>query len=110
MRNVTTFLIRAFGLRTLVLWVLVHVCLGVLTMAGRLPGSARISAGEAFLPSPGSAIPVALLTATLIVLDMRAMREPTFLANIGVSQVRVAAFAFMAAAFFEFLVGTATRL
>ena len=90
-----------FTIRSLVLWVLVRVALApFLLLAGGMPG-ATTDVTNPMRVAPVTALGIAGLVATLLWLDVRALRERVFLANLGVSRVAPAGYAFTLAVALE---------
>jgi len=94
-------------LRTTVLWIVARAALTVLNRAaaGIIPGGPPPPSG---LDNLSIAVPTAVLLAGVVALlvlsDVRALRERTFLANLGVSRRAIAGVAFSVALVIEGLV------
>jgi hypothetical protein len=107
----TSAFLYSHAVRAAVLWVLVRSALVPFLIAGaRLP----------FLPPdpqasvihiPGrTAFAVSILVTVFVLLDVRAMRERVFLANLGIGLQAVAVTAFLTVALIELIVYTAFAL
>ena len=96
----------SFGLRTAVLWIIVRALVMPLAFMPAVPGLEPRSTTSALTLDPVTAVFVAALVTALVLLDVRALRERTFLANLGVPRRSVAVFAFGIVLVFELAVST----
>jgi len=101
-----------FAVRIAVLWVVVRVALAALLLAsgGLVPGLQAAARPPVIRIAPPAALAVAVLVTVLVLLDVRAMRERVFLANLGVGLGTVAMAAFGGAVLFELIVYSAFAL
>jgi hypothetical protein len=95
--------------RSVALWLLTRLAVTTFVRVAPegIPSSAAVVREPWLALQPPTAVLVALLVAVLVLLDVRALRERVFLANLGVSLGSVALLAFLCAASLEALVAAA---
>jgi hypothetical protein len=83
-------------LRTTVLWILMRAVFTAFSTADVLPGlaSQRTGIADALAVPPATALGLAVVVTLLVLSDVRAIRERTFLANLGVGLGAVACVSF----------------
>jgi hypothetical protein len=93
-------------LRSTVLWILVRAVFTAFATADVMPGleSQRSGIADALAVPPTVALALAAVVTLLVLSDVRAIRERTFLANLGVGLGAVACVSFGIAVAFEALV------
>jgi hypothetical protein len=95
-------------LRTTVLWILLRAVFTAFASpaANVVPGleSQRIGIADALAVPPAVALALAAVVTLLVLFDVRAIRERTFLANLGVGLGAVACVSFGIAVAFEVVV------
>jgi hypothetical protein len=94
-----------FTLRSLVLWVVVRLALTPFLLLAQSAPGAPAPSGNPMNVEPVTAFFIATLVAALLLLDIRAMRERVFLANLGVPRIAPAGYAFTLAVALEALAG-----
>ena len=107
----TSALRYSFGVRAAVLWVVVRAAFALLLGVDvNMPGLPPDPQPSVIRIAPPTAFVVAVLVTVLVLLDVRAMRERVFLANLGVGLRAVALTAFLAAVLIELIVYSAFAL
>ncbi len=110
----TRSVMSGYAARSFFLWILVRLTVTAGIALAADPAARLPAAGAGRLAwvgiTPATAFLVAALVAALILLDVRALRERTFMANIGVGLHEIAGLAFLVSAALEVVVASVARL